>query len=235
MSIALLIITDGRDDYLSQCVASLGNLGGPISEWWMYDDTGDPAYRGELARRYPKFRHIDAGPRQGCAGAIRAAWARLAADSGARFVFHLEQDFVLSRRVDLADLAALLDTHPELAQVALRRQPCNPLEEAAGGVVEQHPDWYTDRKDEAGHRWLEHSAYWTCNPCLYRTDLLLRYSWPEHRPGRYSEDTFTETLRRDGTPQLSGDRVRFAYWGARDSGIWVRHIGHQRHQQGRDY
>jgi hypothetical protein len=101
-------------------------------------------------------------------------------------------------------------------------------------VVEQHPDWYMDRSDGQGHEWLEHSAYWTCNPCLYRHDLL-QLGWPEHRPGRYSEDTFTEILRRDGTPQVRGELVRFAFWGARDSGVWVRHIGNARHQHGKDY
>jgi hypothetical protein len=235
VSVALLIITDGRDDYLQQCVASADSqLAGDIVERWMFDDTGDPTYRGGLARRYPQFRHIDGGFRQGCAGAIQAAWRILRERSNARFVFHLEQDFVFTHPTNVDQLMGFLDDHPEYAQVALRRQPCNPLEEAAGGVVEQHPDWYTDHCDTKGRAWLEHSAYWTCNPCLYRTDLLTM-GWPGHIDGRYSEDTFTETLRRDGTPQISGERVRFAYWGARDSGVWVRHIGHRRHQQSKDY
>jgi hypothetical protein len=236
VSVALLVITDGRDDYLRRAVASVysvAGLYGPIAERWMYDDTGDDAYRRELADRYPGWRHINAGPRQGCAGAIRAAWAQLRTGSDARFVFHLEQDFVLRRPVDLPALAQLLDDHPEVAQVALRRQPCNPLEEAAGGVVEQHPDWYTDRT-EPGRQWLEHRAFFTCNPCLYRRDLL-QLGWPHHVDGRYSEDTFHQTLLRDGTPQVPGDQVRYAFWGARNGGVWVEHIGHARHQHGKGY
>ncbi len=233
MSVALLIVTDGRDDYLAQCVASLALLSGPVTEWWMYDDTGDPLYRADLAARYPTWTHIDGGPRQGCAGAIRSAWATLRARSTARFVFHLEQDFALRRPVDLADLARLLDDHPELAQVALRRQPCNQVEREHGGVVESHPDWYTDRSDGRYH-WLEHRSFWTCNPCLYRQGLLA-LGWPEHVPGRYSEDTFHRRLLAEGTPLVRGELVRYAYWGARDSGVWVEHIGHARHVRAMGY
>jgi hypothetical protein len=233
VSIALLVITDGRDDYLRQCVESLQVVDGELTEMWMYDDTGDATYRAELARRYPQFRHISGGPRQGCAGAVRSAWLQLQEGSNARFVFHLEQDFVLTRRIDVDAMAALLDSHPELAQVALRRQPCNPLEEAAGGVVEQHPDWYADRSD-GDTRWLEHRVFWTCNPCLYRYDML-QLGWPEHRPGRYSEDTFHRRLLVDGTPGVPGANVRYAYWGARDSGVLVRHVGVRRATGGHGY
>lgn len=233
MSVALLIVTDGRDDYLAQCVASLDRLAGPVTERWMHDDTGDPLYRAQLADRYPNWRIVDGGPRRGCAGAIRSAWTILRHDSSARFVFHLEQDFVLTRPVDLAELARLLDDHPELAQVALRRQPCNMLERQYGGVVESHPDWYTDRSDGSTH-WLEHRSFFTCNPCLYRGDLTT-LGWPEHIDGRYSEDTFHRRLIAEGTPQVAGDLVRYAYWGARDSGVWVKHIGHARHADSRGY
>jgi hypothetical protein len=236
MSVALLVITDGRDDYLRQCIASVDSptgLHGDVAERWMYDDTGDAAYRRELAARYPGWRHINAGPRQGCAGAIRAAWQHLRDGSNARLVFHLEQDFVFRRPVDLAALVQLLDDYPELAQVALRRQPCNPLERQAGGIVESHPDWYLDRSD-GDIQWLEHRAFFTCNPCLYRRTLL-QLDWPEHIDGRYSEDTFHRQLLRYGTPEADGDHVHCAFWGARDSGVWVEHIGDARHEHGKDY
>ena len=44
VSVALLVITDGRDEYLDQCVPSLvENVYGPITERWMFDDTGRDA------------------------------------------------------------------------------------------------------------------------------------------------------------------------------------------------
>lgn len=230
--IALLVITDGRDAYLDPCIESTHHLHGPLVERWMFDDTGDETYRRELARKYPGFRHINAGPRQGCAGAFRSAWEQVRAGTRARFVFLLEQDFIFGRPVDLVSMAGLLDERPYLVQVALRRQPWNEAEKAAGGVVEQHPDWYVDHRDDQGREWLEHRIFFTTNPSLFRASLLT-VPWPAHQAGAYSEGTFHQDLLAHGTPEALGRHLHYAYWGRRDSGVWVQHIGHQR--IGKDY
>jgi hypothetical protein len=234
MRTALLIITDGRDDYLRQCIdsaaRSLRTGACHDIERWMYDDTGDASYRHELRERYPEFNHIGIGPRRGCAGAIQQAWRTLWHRSSARFLFHLEQDFVFESRIDLDRMGRFLDDHPEVAQVTLRRNAVNSNEIAAGGVIEQHPDWYLDRTEPDGQQWLEHAMYWTCNPCLYRTELL-DAGWPASVPGRYSEDTF----HHEHLPRHLGYRPTYAYWGSRAESPKVRHIGQDRHQEGTGY
>jgi len=222
--IAVLVITDGRDDYLARTVASLPQLRGPVNEWWMYDDTGDRRYRARLAARYPQFEHINGGPRRGFGGAIRAAWAHLRGSSAAPWVWHHEQDFTITRTVDLGNLVDVMSGRPYLTQMALRRQPWNAAETAAGGIVEQAPGDYHDAGDEHGHMWLEHRRFFTTNPCLYRRSLL-GIGWPR---GPRSEGSFTGGLLRHGTPEAHSQAVRFGYWGARTSGEWVRHIGDQR-------
>lgn len=225
--IALVVIGDGRDEYLRPCIESMHHLTGPISERWMYDDTGDALYRADLQHRYPDWHHINGGPRQGCAGAFQQVWHQVRAGTQARFVFLVEQDFVFLRTIDLASMAELLDERPYLAEIALRRQPWNEHEKAAGGIVEWHPDWYLDRHDDTGRSWLEQRAFFTTNCPLFRTSLL-SVPWPDSRPRCYSEGTFHQDLMRDGTPEVPGDQVTYAYWGTRDSGIWVEHIGHHR-------
>ena len=230
MSVAVLVITDGRDDYLAESVRSaLGSLTGPIVEWWMFDDTGRDDYRQGLARRYPTFRHINAGPRQGFGGAIRGAWAHLAEQSTARYVFHLEGDFTFCRPVDLGPLTTLLDTRPHLAQVALVRQPWNDAERAAGGLLAAHPGAFTPHADRHGHQWLEHRLWWTTNPSMYRRSLLA-VGWPD---GPQSEGLFTHRLLEDGTPETEPAHLAFGYWGQATDPPWVDHIGHRR--AGRDY
>ena len=136
--IAVLVITDGRDDYLQRTVRSaMANLTGPVTEWWMYDDTGDLAYREGLGRRYPTFVHINGGARQGFGGAIRDAWGHLADWSTVDYVFHLEADFVFNRPVDLGALASVLTDRTYLAQMALVRQSWHAEERAAGGLLER--------------------------------------------------------------------------------------------------
>lgn len=214
--IALLVVTDGRHEALRETVASARcSLLGPVSHRIMYDDTGDDAYREELRAEFQDFTVIDAGPRQGFGGAIQAAW-RHVRDLPVRFVFHLEQDFTFTRPVDLDGMADVLTDHPQLLQLALRRQPWNAEERAVGGIVEQHPDAYDDCTDGT-HHWLEHRRFWTTNPSLYRRELCER-KWPD---GQHSEGRF-------GIEQFRDPDAVSGFWGARDSGEWVCHIGHER-------
>lgn len=218
--IALLVMTDGRDEYLDRCLTQpMDNLVGfgLVTEWWMHDDTGDEAYRSALAVRYPSHTPLHEGPRRGFGGAIGHAWERLRQESDAEFILHLEADFLFTKEVDLAALVDVLRARPYLTQMALRRQPWNEQERAAGGVVEQHPDDYTEAHCHA-EAWLEHRRFWTTNPCLYRRSLCER-GWPS---GANSEGHFGVSLFAEDPARRS------AFWGARDSGVWVTHIGAER-------
>jgi hypothetical protein len=191
----------------------------------MYDDTGDTQYREALAQTYPEFTHINAGPRQGFGGAIANAWSQVYRFSHADHVFHLEGDFTFNRDVDLGAMRQTLVDHPDLAHMALRRQAWAPEEIAAGGVVEMHPDAYTDVfVDVLDRSWLEHRLFFTTNPSLIRMSLIRR-GWPDVPQ---SERRFTEYLLREGTPEVPGEQVRFGYWGSRTDEPWVHHIGTER-------
>jgi hypothetical protein len=214
--IALLVVTDGRKDCIEQAIPSLqAQVRGPITYRVIHDDSGDPAYRDWLRSTYLGFDVIGAPHRLGFTGAYANAWRHLARRPE-RVTFSTEDDFTFNRPVDLLAMAELLDWHPHLAQVALRRQAWNDQEKAAGGIVEQHPDDYTNRSDGDTH-WLEHRRFFTTNPSLFRTALCKR-GWPEVQ---HSEGIFTHELLLD--PDL-----RFAFWGRRNDEPWVTHIGHER-------
>lgn len=214
--ICLLVMTDGRDEYLAEAMESAAvNLSGPITRVVIHDDTADLRHANALATRWPHAEVVAPQAKAGFGGAIRNAWAHIAGGAE-RFVFHLEDDFTFNRPVDLQAMAAVLDTHPHLAQLALRRQPWNDLERDAGGIVEQHPGDYVDCTDGT-HKWLEHRRCFTTNPSLYRASLC-KQSWPR---GPESEGRFTHQL-------LASPKARFGFWGARGSGEAVTHIGHQR-------
>lgn len=215
-SVAVLVMTDGRDDCLMDTVPTLDMLGGPITDRIVHDDTGDPDHHAQLRRWLPDWQIIATTRRSGFGGAYRHAYEWLRATTTATHIFATEDDFRITRLVDLTAMAEVLDTHPYLAQLALRRQPWNDVETAAGGIVESRPDNYTDcRSDHAD--WLEHRLFWTTNPSLFPRRILDR-PWPTglRSEGRFSADLFTDP------------DVRCGFWGARDSGEWCHHIGHQR-------
>lgn len=216
--IALLVMTDGRDTIHETIASAREALRGDISERWIHNDSGDPEHTARLRQAFPDFMVVSTPGRSGFGGAIRSAWSTLRRESTARFVFHLEDDFTFRRPVELADMADVLTARPHLVQLALRRQPCNSAELAAGGIVEQHPDDYEETGD-GSHRWLEHRRFFTTNPSLYRRQLIEEHDWP----------TGTESEGRFGLGLFAADpAARCGYWGARASGEAVRHIGTHR-------
>lgn len=212
--ISLLVMTDGRADCLARSVASFDRLHGPISVRVIHDDSGDADYAEYLHDTYPGFAVCSTGQRSGFSGAYRSAWAWLREHDRNPLVFSTEDDFVFTRDVDLHAMAGVLDRCPYLTQMALRRQPWNAQETAAGGIVEMHPDQYVDCHDGT-HDWLEHRRFFTTNPSLLRRSLILAHEWPS---GSESEGRFGIGLFADPT-------VRSAFWGHRDSGEWCEHIG----------
>lgn len=200
MKFAVLLISDGREEYLKRTRASAeANLPEPEN-----------------------LIHVqDPDHELGFDGAIREGWRRVLAETDAEFVFHLEQDFTFNRPAPIAEMAAVLRARPHLVQLALRRQPWNDREQAAGGIVEMDPDLY-EECELNGWRWLEHTRNFTTNPSLYPRSVC-EFGWP---PGAESEGRFGIALR-ERHPAL-----RFAYWGARDSGEAVTHIGKARAGKG---
>ena len=217
--IALLVMTDGRDHIFETIPSFEASARGTISERWIHDDSGDRHHAEALQRAFPAYTVVTSGGRSGFGGAIRSAWSILREQSAAPYVFHLEDDFTFLRPVDVNAMAALLAIRPELVQVALRRQPWNAAEIAAGGIVEQHPEDFADCScPELGVECLAHRRFFTTNPGLYRRSLLLEHDWPT---GPNSEGHFSAELFADPS-------ARSAYLGSRTSGVWVCHTGTNR-------
>jgi hypothetical protein len=223
--VALLTISD-RPDLYAETIASL-------------EDALEPDCGG--VTRFALHVHVDdSAHRLGFAGAIREGWRRLAEHPDPfDYVLHLEDDWRFLEPLDLAGMTALLAARrddvaavgcPDLAQVALLRQPVAPLEIRAGGVVELWRESYTVSEvtlvppDPIGSqtiRWLEHDLFFTTNPSVYRRDLL-ELGWPD---SSRSEEVFTARCREAG--------YRFAFYGASAKPrVW--HTGNDR-REGRGY
>lgn len=212
-SITLLVMTDGRSECICDTLDSLvKNISYPFTYSLMINDSGNPHYATWLNVRYPTFTKVHHELRRGFAGAVRSAWESLPICD---FVFTLEDDFTFNRPVDLLAMVDLLKTFPHLAQVVLKRQAWNSDEISAGGVVELHPDWFTEKQCN-GTTYLEHRAFYSTNPNLMPF-AITQYGWPNVE---HSEGVFSAQLKDLG--------YSFAYWGARSDPPAVNHIGAQR-------
>lgn len=214
--ITVMVMTDGRRECIVPAIESLIRLQGPVSLRVIHDDSGDPDYRPWLLRTFPGWTIVSTGKRSGFGGAVRSARHWLTVHDSNPFTWWHEDDFVLTRDIDLPGMVQVLGERRHLTQLALRRQPWNAREREAGGVVEQYPDDFTEWSDGT-YRWLEHRRWFTTNPALLPR-WIVGDVWPQ---GNDSEGRYGIGLFRD--PNL-----RSGYWGDYSSGEWCEHIGHER-------
>lgn len=213
--IGLVVMTDGRRQYIHQTIASASSmLKGPIITKWMHDDSGDEANRQWLQEEFPAFIQIGQGPRRGFGGAYSFAWKTLASQSAEKFFLFLEDDFTFNREVPLEAMAQVLDENPHVYQMALRRQAWNSEEKAAGGVIERWPDNF---QQEEG--WISHRMFFTTNPSLYRKSLIQERTYPDVKD---AEGHFSLSILNSDPDAI------FGYWGKKEDDPWVSHIGVQR-------
>lgn len=214
MIIALLVMTDGRRDYMHRTIASAScRLDGPIGPCVMYDDSGSEENHQWLRESFPVFELVYKDTRQGFGGAIQSAWDHLK-NYDFDYVFHLEDDFIFNREIPLDDMAQVLQDNPHVYQMALRRQAWSSEEIRAGGVIER---WPNDFHQQDG--WISHRMFFTTNPSLYRRSLIETRSYPNVKD---SEGHFSQSI------MTSDPDAQFGYWGLKTDAPWVEHIGIQR-------
>jgi hypothetical protein len=217
MPVPLIVLGNGRKDCITQALASIeADLAG-VGPALIVDDSGDPAYREWLqAEHGVEVVPVADEGRAGYWRAMRKVWQ---AAAGCRWVMFWEEDFVLNKPLDAADLATVLDGHPYLTQIALVRQPWFHNEREHGGLIEalEAQGNLFQQRMEGTYSWIEHRACFTGNPSLIPASTL-RQPWPE---GDWSESRFSRVL-------FAGSKACGAYWGRRGDPPLVTHIGTER-------
>lgn len=210
-----------RRHYLVHSIASLAEqVQGPIVQRVVYAVWPSDRILEEIRRIVEPFGFYVVGPepgdwRPGHPWSRGQLWRYLGRKAIGDYIFGTEDDFTYDRPVDLVPMMETLAAHPHLRQLALLRAPVFPLELAAGGIIEQHPERY-EHVSANGHSRVEHRDHFTNNPSLYRRSLPSTEGLPVTEG---SEVAFARQLNRD-------PKSRFAYWG--DGTPWVSHIGEVR-------
>ena len=191
--IALLIVANSRPAYLAQVLDSLPLLH-PAHMFIQNDD-----------------EHA------GMAANIQLGWQR-ALEAPWDYLLHWEDDMVLLRKPPLQVIANTLYMNPQVANIILKRQPWNDLEQQLGCVHEairvsaathiQH--WPTATHDG----WGEHDHIFSLNPCLIPRHIVER-GWPV---GNEAE----------ATAKLLADEYTFGVWGQPYDDPYIEHIGQER-------
>lgn len=147
---------------------------------------------------------------EGFCATVASAWAlarEAIVECKLDYVFWLENDFRFYRpvQVDLMAWAIGRFQHIGLAQMSLLRQPVDPREIEAGGVLA----CIDDTVQHMG--WIEHRSYFTTNPSLIPARVFDR----DFPAGPECEGKMGARLRDEG--------LSFGVWGEGDE--WVEHLG----------
>lgn len=210
--VALLVMTDGRREYIHQTIESAFSLlSGSIGPLFMYDDSGDGYNHQWLQANFPQFNLIYKDTRQGFGGAIHSAWNHIKSFDF-NYIFHLEDDFIFNREVPLDDMIHVMEKYPNVYQMALKRQAWSPDEIRAGGFMELWPNEFLQHDN-----WISHRLFFTSNPNIYRKSLIENRSYPNQIEG--AERHFSLDVMNSDPDAL------FGYWGNKTDTPWVTHIG----------
>lgn len=228
--ILLGIIGNGRRELLEQTVASAeSHLKGSFFTKVMINDAPSPEYNQYLIDTYgDRFTVINHEKNEGLSGSVRSLWM-WAQMQGAEYLFHCEEDFLFNQKVFIEDLAWILQQDTQLAQIALKRQPCNPAEIEAGGFMEQTPGSYIQHtiwcppiyrlnKHFRPYAiteldYLKHRNFFTLNPCMYPISTT-RIGWERG----WGEKEFGERL-------FSNELIQCGYLGKIEDPPLITHIG----------
>lgn len=196
MNVLLAVIGNGRSELLSQTLKSLEDQ---VQFDWMdqlmINDTGNEDYTAQLDEAYGIDWHIISHTKnRGLSGSVRSVW-QYARIIGADYVFHVEEDFTFNEKINIQHMIDVMEHEPNMLQLALKRQPCNAEEAAAGGFMEMDPRAYeqVEYRERTPvytmgspnprsfgrpplHQFVKHRKFFTLNPSLYPLETT-DYSW----------------------------------------------------------
>jgi hypothetical protein len=167
----VLIFHDGRNDYLEQTLSTFAEqVVFPERPYTiLLDDMPldrDDGFLRSIVARFGIDELILNDTNLGSFGAIMKGWTALPTDT--EYVFHLENDFVFPTRIEVGELATVLQ-EPWICNITLLRQPWFEDERAAGGLFRARPQIFRETSVRGVPVCL-HQSYFGHNPGLYRRE-----------------------------------------------------------------
>jgi hypothetical protein len=215
MEYLLTVLTNNRPVYLERTMAAFARYVRPApTRVIVLDDGGrTPDLRAPMGYLPVEARELRT-PGFGQCRAMQMLWDAAAA-SDLDWWFHIEDDQVILRPVDLEHLAYVVEK-VGLAQMALMRTPWG-AEIEHGGYIPKDPGFYTRRGREfSTHQWIETTRNWAFAPALIPQGVVAA-RFARYLPDRDCETSIGPSIL-DAYPEM-----RFGLWGWGEP--WCAHIG----------
>ncbi len=220
VTIALIVITDGRADFLAETLAAAYEYLPPFDTRFIIDDSGNNDYANWLRANYSLiagphlgYEVVHHNTRRGLAGAVQSGFDT-ALRTDCDYAFWLEDDMVFHRTPPVIDACAALDKNFELANMGFKRAVTDPSEGAdvLATMVER------STVHHVGPKFTTHDYIFSLNPGLI--------------PRRTLELGWDAGNEAGQTAALLGQGFRFGMWGAPFGPDYIETIGTgRRHPQ----
>jgi len=216
----VIILSHRRREFLETAVASLREHAVGITDVIVVDDSGDPEHHAWLdvhgyqySLSSPDARHV------GYLGAMQTLW-ETARETYSDYVLLWEEDFVLTREIDTAEMAKVLDFDCALAQLNLQRQPVYRIERRLGYMQSHQRRGYDLRTGSTEDvHWVRRARPFTTNPGMIRREVL-EIDWPS----REEADTVAGGAEPAMSKRLERRGLHFGWLGLPNT-PYTEHVG----------
>jgi hypothetical protein len=218
MKFCVIIINDGRNDYLAKSLKSFSeNVVFPegsevtkilIDDWPLERDEKEIK---RLAKKYGVKTVILNDTNLGVNQTVRKIWSEIPKDID--YVWHQENDFIFLEKVNIQELMKVLES-PIIVQCALVRQAWFEDEKQCGTLMNTRPERWKDA-NVSGTDIVVHRDHFTFNPSLYKSKWLV-----------YIEPFGEYALKDYYLSKNPG--LYFSYYGKREDSNRILHIGEKK-------
>ncbi len=215
MKFCVIIINDGRNDYLEKSLKSFSEKvifpeGSEITKIliddWPLDR--DEKLIKKIGKKYGVNKYIFNEENLRVDNTVRKIWDNVPSDID--YVFHQENDFIYLEKIYISELVKVLET-PTIVQCALARQAWFQDEKESGGLFKTRSERFRSG-NASGIDIVMHRDHFTFNPSLYKRKWLVDINpFGEYQLSNY---------------YLSqNSALWFAYYGKRTDKNRIEHIG----------
>lgn len=218
----VVILGHRKRAFLETAIQSLLDNAHGIRDIIVVDDSGDAEHHAWLDRNIGHYSVVDPDRNMGYLAAMRVVWdtAAHAVDlSNSGYALLWEEDFTLTRKVSLYEMATIMDRHQRLAQLNLQRRPVYRIERRFGYMESHQQRRYGLTRHERPTPWVSRMQPFTTNPGMIRRSVL-DIEWPS----REECDAVAGGAEPAMSARLEAENYYFG-WLGRWNTPYTKHLG----------